>query len=85
MDDFSFMNAALNIGLALNKDRAHEDYLRSAGRDDDANAIYLRNKEAARVIFSALGITAKEFDTRFSRLARKHRTRVNVKLERLFG
>ena len=85
MDDFQFMNAALDIGLALRKDRAQEDHLRSIGKDDEANAIYLRNKEAAREIFSRLGISAKEFDKRFAALARKQRVRVNVKLERLFG
>lgn len=85
MDDFQFLNAALNIGLALNKDRKIEDHLRSQGKDSEANSIYLQNKESARVIFSKLGISAKEFDKKFAAIARKNHTRINVKLERLFG
>lgn len=85
MDDFQFMKAALSIGLALRANRTREDFLRQAGRDDEANTIYLANKEAARALFLKLGITAKEFDTRMNKLGKSHGRRLNVKLERLFG
>lgn len=85
MDDFQFMNAALNIGLALNKDRRQEDFLRSQGRDGDANAIYSRNKMNAYLMFNKMGMSPAEFDTRLAKLAKKHRTRVNVKLVRIFN
>jgi hypothetical protein len=83
-NDYEILDAAIDIGLALNKDRALEDSFRSAGKDEEANAIYLRNKQAAQIIFSRLNITGKEFDTRLAKLTKNTRKRINVKLERLF-
>lgn len=85
INDYEILDAAIDIGLALRKDRALEDTFRARGQDDEANAIYLRNKEAAHIIFSRLGITGKEFDTRLAKLTKNTRKRINIKLERLFG
>lgn len=78
-----FLDLAERVGNALNKDRSKEDALRSAGKIDEANAIYSANKEAARSIFQSSGLSGKEFDARLQKLAPGRR--LNVKMERLFG
>lgn len=83
LSDSEFLRIAEKIGLALREDRAREDQLRRAGKDDEANAIYKKNKENARSIFASSGLSGREFDRRLQKLAPGRH--LNVKMERLFG
>lgn len=83
LSDPDLLSLAERIGLALNKNRGREDQLRRAGMQEEANKIYLENKEEARRIFQGAGMSPRDFDKRLQKLAGGRR--LNVKMERLFG
>lgn len=79
----NFLDLAEKIGLALRERRSEEDRLRAAGNSDAANAIYAENKNKARALLVASGLSPKEFDAKMRSMAGRGR-RINVKMTNLF-
>lgn len=83
LSESDLLSLAERVGNALHRNRSREDQLRRSGMHEEANKIYLENKEEARRIFQSGGISAGEFDRRLQKMA--GRSRLNVKMSRLFG